>query len=148
MDTIITKEELVECLFKELDESVPQQDVHPSFLLRVGGICHGLIYAGSCEDPPYLADTFATLGPDSGPTCCGTKMVALAHALENEGCFDPGRAWTIDWLIQLMLEVLHSQELVVRPDRHKGQRIVTSTRNYEERRKMRIHVKLEKSQGA
>jgi hypothetical protein len=61
MVTIRTKAELVELLFEELDESEPQQEVDPSFLLRVGGLCHGLIYGGFEGNPLYLEDTFSDL---------------------------------------------------------------------------------------
>jgi hypothetical protein len=128
----------------ELDESIPLQNVHPSFLLRVGGICHGMIFAGFYGEPPYLADTFVSLGPDTNSTCTGTKMVAFAHALENEGCFGPHRAWTIDWLVRLMLEILDSDELVLWTDSQKNRQIFASTKSYEKRRETRIHVEFGK----
>ena len=72
---IKTKAELVELLFQELDESEPRQEVDPSFLLRVGGICHGLIYGGWDGVPPYLEDTFSIHFEDEHPTTCGVRLL-------------------------------------------------------------------------
>jgi hypothetical protein len=95
MDVIKTKAELVELLFQELDESEPRQEADPSFLLRVGGICHGLIYGGWDGVPPYLEDTFSTDFEDEHPTTCGVRLVGFARSLAAADCFDPMQVWTL-----------------------------------------------------
>ncbi len=145
METVKTKEDLVELLFQELDEAKPRQAVDPSFLLRLGGICHGLIYGGCEGEPPYLSDTLAILWRDREPTRCGVKLVAFAQMLAEEGCFDPTRVWTITRLIELMLAALDSGDLRVRCDGRAGARYVVSSQRFEASRGVRVRVKVGKS---
>ncbi len=145
METIKTKEDLVELLFQELDEAKPRQAVDPSFLLWLGGICHGLIYGGCEGEPPYLSDTLAILWRDREPTRCGVKLVTFGQMLAEEGCFDPTRVWTITRLIELMLAALNSDDLRVRCDGRAGARYVVSSQRFEARWGVRVRVKVSKS---
>jgi hypothetical protein len=142
MHDINTKSGLVELLFKELDESEPRQKVDPSFLLRLGGICHGLILGGFEGAPPYLFDTFSIHCGGRRATSCGTKLVAFANPLTGEGCFDPARVWTTSRLIELMLAALDSNDLRLSQDQGSGQRYVISTGQFEARRGVKVRVKI------
>ena len=142
MWTITTEEELVELLFQELDESRPQQAVDPSFLLRVGGLCHGLIYGGWDGAPPYLSDTLAIHWRDREPTMCGTKLVAFAQRLATEGCFDPTRVWTINDLVELMIAILERDDLRIHEDPKDHERYVVSSPRFTKRRGITIRVQV------
>jgi hypothetical protein len=143
MDTITNESELVEFLFQVLDESKPQQTVDPSFLLRIGGICHGMIWGGHMGDPPYLLDMFLMLWQSRSPNSCGAKLVAFARSLAAEDPFNPAQVLTTRRLIELMLAALDSNGLRVRVDPGKGECTVVSTRRFAERRGVRIRVQLE-----
>jgi hypothetical protein len=142
MLAITTEEELVEFLFQELDESRPQQAVDPSFLLRVGGLCHGLIYGGWDGTPPYLSDTLAIHWRDREPTKCGTKLVAFAQRLASEGCFDPTRIWTVTDLAELMIAILDRDDLSIREDPKDHERYVVSSPRFTKRRGIKIRVQV------
>src|SRR5215210_1197568 len=82
-DLITTPGELIDHLFRELDLSKPPQKVDPTFLLRVGGICHAIGY-GTCSGAPrYLTATFAS--DPAELDICGVKLITFAEALEAEG---------------------------------------------------------------
>jgi hypothetical protein len=140
MQMIDEQEELVEFLFQELDESKPEQEVDPSFLLRVGGICQGLIWGGCEGAPPYLPDLLAIHWRDDAVTQCGTKLVAFVELLAAENCFDPNQRWTIPRMIALMLAALDTKGLQI-CDNPKG-RVVVSTRKWETRRGVQVRVPL------
>jgi hypothetical protein len=142
MDVIKTKAELVELLFQELDESEPRQEVDPSFLLRVGGFCHGLIYGGWDGVPPYLEDTFSIHFEDEHPTTCGARFVAFARSLAAADCFDPMQVWTLDRLIDLVLAALNSNDLKVRADVTSGHRYLVGTPRFAARRGAKVRVRL------
>jgi hypothetical protein len=148
MEVIRTKAELVELLFQELDESKPRQEVHPSFLLRVGGICHGLIYGGWDGVPPYLEDTFSTDFEYERPVTCGVRLVTFARSLAATGCFDPMQVWTLDRLIDLVLAALNSNDLKGRADATNGHRCLVSTPRFARRRGVRDRVRLGRAEGA
>jgi hypothetical protein len=148
MEVIGTKAELVELLFPELDESKPRQEVAPSFLLRVGGICHGLIYGGWDGVPPYLEDTFSIHFEDEHPTVCGVRLVTFVRSLAAADCFDPLQVWTLDRLIDLMLAALNSNDLKVRSDATSGHRYLVSTPRFAARRGVRVRVRLGQTDGA
>ena len=142
MRTITTKEEFVELLFKELDEAEPRQDVDPSFLLRIGGLCHGLIYGGCEGTPPYLSDTLAIHHEDHEATPCGMRLVAFARSLAAEGCFDATRVWTITHLIELMLAALDSVDLCIQQEPRTGYRQIVSSRRFALRHGVEVHVRI------
>jgi hypothetical protein len=143
MDTITNESELVEFLFERLDKSKPQQTVDPSFLLRIGGICHGMIWGGLQGDPPYLLDMFGMLFQERSLNSCGAKLVAFARSLAAEDPFDPAHVWTTRRLIELMLAALDSNGLRMRMDPGTGKCTVVSTRRFAECRRIRIRVELE-----
>ncbi|WP_114188798.1 hypothetical protein [Microvirga aerophila] len=87
MDTIASESELVEFLFQELDESKPQQTVDPSFLLRIGGICHGMIWGGHMGGPLYLSDMLVMLWQRRSPNTCGEKAGYLCSLSRRRRSF-------------------------------------------------------------
>jgi hypothetical protein len=139
-DMITTPGELVDCIFQELDEFEPRQNVHSTFVVRMAGICHGIGYGTCSGEPPYLSTVLAT--PHNELGICGVKLVALAEALEAEGCFDPSQALTVNRLIRLMLAALDSPDIELRTDQKTGQYVVVSDRAYEQRRGCKIRVLL------
>jgi hypothetical protein len=143
MDTITNESELVEFLFQQLDESKPQQPVEPSFLLRIGGICYGMIWGGLQGDAAYLFDMFGMCWQSRSPNSCGAKLVAFARTLAAEDPLDPAQVLTTRRLIELMLAALDSNGLRVRVDPGTGKCTVVSTRRFAERRGVRIRVQLE-----
>jgi hypothetical protein len=141
MRTITTQDELVEMLFKKLDESQPEQEVNSSFLLRIGGLCLGLIY-GQCQGiPPYLSDLLA-MNSYPEPTGCGQKLVGFAQALADEGCFNPTRAWSVTRLIELMLAALDSDDLQVLDDEVTGHRYVVSSQTFAAHSDLEVRVRM------
>ncbi|WP_336492177.1 hypothetical protein [Methylobacterium nigriterrae] len=142
MRTITTKEDLVELLFEELDESEPRQDVDPNFLLRIGGLCLGLIFGGCAGVPPYLFDTLAIHYEDREATRCGTKLVTFARSLAAEECFDATRVWTITRLIERMLAALDSDDLCIHQEPSTGYRRVVSSGGFERRRSVKVRVRI------
>lgn len=142
MRTITDQSELVELLFEELERSEPKQEVNPSFLLRIGGICHGLIYGGLAGEPEYLSDMFAVHSEDRSLTWCGRKLVAFAQSLAAKGCFDPARVWSVSSLIEQMMVALDTQDLLVMQDHETGECYLTCTPEFAMRRGVTVRVKL------
>jgi len=108
-DAIRTPGELIDHLFRRLDESKPPQKVDPTFLLRVGGIYHAIGYGSWSGEPPYLADTFASYPAELD--LCGAKLIVFAEALEAGTCLDPDRTLTVRRLVQFMPFVVGSTEV-------------------------------------
>ncbi|WP_407530405.1 hypothetical protein [Methylobacterium oryzisoli] len=148
METIENIETLVELLFRELDESEPQREVNPSFLLRIGGLCHGMIYGGCDGAPPYLSDTLAIHHDDAEATTCGTKLITVAHSLAAEGCFDTTRAWTLTGLVELMLGALNNDDLQIEEASPTRKRQVVSSRSFAARRGVQVRVELDLDERA
>jgi hypothetical protein len=142
MRTITNQSELAELLFEELEMSEPKQEVNPSFLLRIGGICHGLIYGGLAGEPEYLSDMFAVHSEGRSPTRCGTKLVAFAQSLAINGCFDPARVWSVSSLIEQMMVALDTQDLREMQDHETGECYVTCAPEFAMRRGVTVRVEL------
>ena len=97
------------CSLRSWTSRVPEKRWIPASSYG-SGLCHGIIYGGCEGEPPYLSDILAIHWRDEEPTSCGTKLLALAQALPEAGCFDLARVWTPRRLIDLMLAARNSDE--------------------------------------
>jgi hypothetical protein len=139
MRTITTEAKLVDWLFAELKRSEPQYHVDGSFLLALGGVCHGLLCKPGNEPLQHLSSTLAS-SRTGVVTSCGVKLIKFARSLAQRGLLGALEPCSRSRFIRLMLEALDYDGLRIRKEPGATKARVISTKAFAARRRLRVCV--------